>query len=115
LLAAPLLAARLHAAPLARLPHDHRRRAGHVDDFAARAALPGFRHAQLLTEPGVLPFEPLDPVVELDDGLDARQVHALFLAEPLDLAQQRDVARRVAAAAATGALRRHQPEAVIVA
>ena len=47
----------------------------------------------------------VDVRLELDDPLDAGQVDALVLREPLHLAQQRDVARRVAPPAAAGPAR----------
>src|SRR5687767_14719917 len=57
----------------------------------------------------------MDLGLELEDPLDADQVDAFLLREALDLAQQLDVAQRVAAAAATGAPRRHEAEAVVLA
>ena len=47
----------------------------------------------------------VDSVLQLEDPLDAGEVDALLLGEPLHLAEQRDVAGRVAPAAAGGAAR----------
>ena len=50
-----------------------------------------------LVHPGL---QRLDPRLELDDPLDAGEVDAVLLGQPLHLAQQRDVPRAVAPAAA---------------
>ncbi len=57
----------------------------------------------------------VDVGLELDDAFDAGEVDALVLREALHLAQQRDVARRVAPPAAAGASRRDQAEPVVLA
>src|SRR5262245_26930396 len=51
-------------------------------------------------------------LLQLDDALDAGEVHALVLAEPLDLAQQGDIAGAVAAPAAGRAARLDQTQPV---
>ncbi len=54
-------------------------------------------------------------VLQCQDPLDAGQADALLLGEPLHLAQQRDIARRLASPAALGAGRGYQPEPVVLA
>ena len=54
-------------------------------------------------------------LLQLDDPLDAGQVHPVVLAQPLDLAQQHHVAHAVAAAAAGGPAGLDQPHPVVLA
>ena len=65
-----------------------------------------------LVHPGL---QRLDPRLEVDDPLDAGEVDAVLLREPLHLAEQRDVPRAVPAAAAGGAAGADQAEPVVLA
>ena len=57
----------------------------------------------------------VDQLLQLDDPLDAGQVDALLLGEPLHLAQQRDVAGRVAPPAAGRPAGADEPQPVVAA
>ncbi len=65
-----------------------------------------------LVQPGA---QLVHQLFQLDDPLDAGQVHALALAQPLHLAQQRDVPGRVAAPAAGRPAGADQPQPVVAA
>jgi hypothetical protein len=54
-------------------------------------------------------------VLQVDDPLDPGQVHAVLLGQPLNLAQQHDVAHRVPPAAPGRASRGHEAEPVVTA
>ena len=68
---------------------------------------------QLVGQLGEPRLQRLDLVGQLDDALDAGEVDALVLRQPLHLAQQVDVVLRVASAAAGTALRADQAEPVV--
>jgi hypothetical protein len=51
--------------------------------------------------------------LELDDGLNASEVDAVFLAEPLHGAEQLDILTGVAAATPAGSLGGHQPHSIV--
>src|SRR4051794_26426293 len=65
----------------------------------------GLRGLELLEQLVHAGLQRLDPRLQLDDPLDARQVDAVLLGQPLHLAQQCDVAGAVTAATAGGAAR----------
>ena len=95
---------------LARLPDHQRGALGHDRDITA---LPGAQPVQLISHLGQPGLKRLDLVGQLDDPFDAGQVDTLVLGQPLHLAEEVDVALRVAAAAARTTLGAHQTESVI--
>src|SRR5699024_4432500 len=92
----------LALAPL--LPQHHRGGACHVHDLAA-AAPSRFAAAgigELRVQHRVFLLSGRQPSLQLDDALDAREVHALLVGEPLDLQQLGDILPGVASPAAAG-------------
>src|SRR5581483_7956940 len=70
---------------------------------------------QLVEERGHLRPQLVDGVLQLADPLHPGQVHALVLAQPLHLAQQRDAAGGLPPSPAGGPARAYQPEPVVPA
>ena len=64
---------------------------------------------------GHLPAQLAILLLKVEDAGDAGQIDALVLAELLRVRQTRDVAQGVAAGAAVGPLRHHEPETVVLA
>src|SRR4051794_12628819 len=80
--------------------------------FATRHLRP--HRVELGLQVGDARAQRVDVGLQLQDALDAGEVDALVLAQPLDLAKQRDVARGVPPTATARASRRDQPDAVVL-
>ena len=124
----PRLFRALSGAPAGARPPGPRRAAlraatgRHGDDLARapgrehppRRGRPGAQLLELVAQPVGLVAQPVVLDLELEDPLDPGEVDALLLRQALHLAEQRDVARGVAPAAAGGRARDDETEPVVL-